>query len=86
MILPPLVFPALYDTINWVKHPHCSRMAPLQHGFKDPKWASPKAGFEKAKKLLDSQEWEDVVDGVVIIVALAKKSPEVRLQPMFVGR
>jgi hypothetical protein len=53
-------------------------MAPLQHGFKDPKWSGPKAGFEKAKKQLESAEWEDVVDGVVAIVAVVKKAPEVR--------
>ena len=58
------------------------RMPPLQHGFKDPKWASPKAGFEKAKKQLESTEWEDVVDGVTAIVALVKKSPEVSLMKL----
>jgi hypothetical protein len=53
-------------------------MAPFNHGFKDPKWASPKAGLDKAKKQLESSEWENVVDGIVIIVALARKNPEVR--------
>jgi hypothetical protein len=53
-------------------------MGPFNHGFKDPKWASPKAGLDKAKKQLESSEWENVVDGIVIIVALARKNPEVR--------
>ena len=59
-------------------------MGPMQHTFKEPKWASPKAGYEKAKKQLESSEWEDVVDGVVAIVALARKSPEVKflLKPL----
>ena len=52
-------------------------MAPFKHGFKEPKWASPKEGFSKAKKQLESSEWEDVVDGVIIMVALSKKNPEV---------
>ena len=50
----------------------------MNHGFKDPKWTSPKAGFDKAKKQLESSEWEHVVDGVVIMVALTRKNPEVK--------
>ena len=60
-----------------------ARLTMITNQFKDLRYTLPDAAYAKACKDLQSGEWETETSGIEMIVAIARKNPEVGYNYIF---